>query len=132
MPIYESKCSICDKKHEYVSPVFYRQDTPVCCGKATEKMIFSAPVGVVDMQPFEAYQSPATGKWISSKAQRAEDMAESNTRPWEGIEQEKKEAERQKAYEEQRQDKELTACVEKTFKELPDHKKDQVISAFKD
>lgn len=56
-----------------------------------------------------AYQSPVTGKWIDTPAQRRDDLARNNCRPWEGLEQEKKEA----AVREQRMDADLDKLAEK-------------------
>jgi hypothetical protein len=39
-----------------------------------------------------AYQSPVTGKWIDTPAQRRDDLKRTGSRPWEGMEQEQKEA----------------------------------------
>lgn len=38
------------------------------------------------------YESPVTGKWIDGRKARREDLKRTNSRPWEGIEQERKEA----------------------------------------
>lgn len=48
------------------------------------------------------YVSPVTGKLISGRKQRAEDLKRAGARPYEGREQEAKEAARQRAYEEAR------------------------------
>ena len=115
MPIYESVCRKCGKYHEYIRPLSKYDDTPECCGVKTEKRIFSAPFGVVDIP---AYQSPVTGRWINSRVERNEDLKRNGCRPWEGLEQEKKEAERQKAYQEQKEDAKLTQAVEMAYAQL--------------
>ena len=38
------------------------------------------------------YESPIDGKWIEGRKARRNDLARSGCRPWEGLEQEKKEA----------------------------------------
>jgi hypothetical protein len=43
-----------------------------------------------------AYRSPVTDKWIDTPSQRRDDLARNGCRPWEGMAQEKKEAERRK------------------------------------
>lgn len=53
----------------------------------------------------EGYLSPTTGKWIEGRKARRDDLARSGARPWEGLEAEKQEAARQRAYTEQKQDK---------------------------
>ena len=115
MPIYEAVCPKCGKYHEYVRTMSQCTDTPECCGVKTEKRIFSAPFGVVDIP---AYQSPVTGRWINSRAERTEDLKRNGCRPWEGLEQEKKEAERQRAYQEEKEDAKLTQSVEMAYAQL--------------
>lgn len=66
-----------------------------------------------------AYQSPITGKWIDTPSQRRDDFARNNCRPWEGMENEKKEAAKRGLYEEQALDKKLEATIEKNIKDLP-------------
>jgi hypothetical protein len=107
MPVYESICRECDKVHEYFRPVERCHVTPFCCGFQTEKVILSAPYGQVDIP---AYQSPISGRWINSRRERNEDLKRNDCRPWEGMEQEQKEAARRAAYKEQADD----AALEKT------------------
>lgn len=77
-------------------------------------------MGIVDIP---AYQSPISGHWINSRKQRNEDMVRNNCRPWEGMEQEQKEADRRRAYEDQKEDMAIESSIEKTIKELPEEKK---------
>jgi hypothetical protein len=109
-----------------VAQVAYRNDTPLCCNKATERRIFTAPDGVMDYQPWEAYESPASGKVITSKRERQDDFKRTKTRQYEGLEQEKKEADRQSAYQEAESDKALTKSVEMAYGALPESKKKQL------
>jgi hypothetical protein len=108
-------CRKCGKYHEYVRTIANYLDTPECCGQKTEKRIFTAPMGIVDIP---AYQSPVTGRWINSRYERSEDLKRNGCRPWEGLEQEKKEADRQKAYQEQKEDAALTKSAEMAFAQL--------------
>jgi hypothetical protein len=52
-----------------------------------------------------AYESPVTGKIVEGRVARREDLARTGSRPWEGLEQEKKEAQRRKAYLAQQEEK---------------------------
>lgn len=126
MPVYESACLQCGKRHEYVRPVAQFLDTPECCGAKTEKRIYTVPMSIVDIP---AYESPASGKWITSRRERIEDFKRTGTRPWEGMEQEKKEAARQKAYDDAKLDAKIDHTVRKAWQELPDSKKAQVLQA---
>lgn len=40
------------------------------------------------------YESPIDGRWVEGRKARREDLRRSNSRPWEGIDQERKEADR--------------------------------------
>lgn len=120
MPIYEAHCDKCGKYQDYYQTVAECHNTPECCGAKTQKVILSAPMGIVDIP---AYVSPVSGKLINSRKQRVEDLKESGSRPWEGLEQEQKEADRQKAYREAEADKKLTKAVETAYAQLSPEKK---------
>lgn len=120
MPIYEAICLKCGKYHEYIRTFANYLDTPECCGEKTSKRILSAPMGIVDIP---AYESPASGKWITSRAERREDFKRTGCREWEGMESERKEAEKQNRYNEEAQDKALDHTVRKVWSELSPSKK---------
>ena len=119
MPAYESICKECGKVHEYFQPASRYLDTPFCCGIQTQKVILTAPYGVVDIP---AYVSPVTGKWINSRRERMEDLKRTDSRPWEGLEQEQKEAARRSKYDEEKQDKKLEESVVKAWQTLTPEK----------
>jgi len=52
-----------------------------------------------------AYESPIDGRVIDGRRQRRNDLARSNCRPYEGRDQEQKEATRIQGYQEQREDR---------------------------
>jgi hypothetical protein len=120
MPIYEARCPVCSKQQEYYQTVANCHITPVCCGAKTEKVILSSPMGYVHNI---AYTSPIDGRPITTTQARKEDMARNNCRPWEGMEQEKKEAARRAMYEEQKQDKALEKTIGETLAAMPSDKK---------
>ena len=124
MPCYESECLKCGARHEYVRPAAMYLDTPTCCGQKTEKRIFSAPMGIVDIP---AYASPASGKWITSRSERREDFKRTGTREWEGMANEQKNAAQQKKYEEQANDASIDHAVRTAWQHLPDSKKQTVL-----
>ena len=70
MPTYEAQCPTCTKVHLYVATIEQRNDTPQCCGVATDK-ILSATRVTVDIQPYMtvAYDKE-TGKpeYITSRS----------------------------------------------------------------
>ena len=120
MPIYESVCHQCGKPHEYYQTASNCQNTPVCCGVKTQKVILTAPFGVVDIP---AYVSPVTGKWINSRRERTEDLKRNNARPWEGMEQETKVAQQRAADEEKKQDKAIEESVVAAWNQLEPEKR---------
>lgn len=127
MPVYESVCLKCGAYHEYIRPVSQCLDTPECCGAKTDKRILSSPMGMVDIP---AYESPASGKWITSRAERREDFKRTGCRPWEGMEAERQEAERQKKYAEEAEDKALDHAVRSAWAELSPAKKAQALKTI--
>lgn len=82
---------------------------------------------ILDLQPWDAYESPASGKMITSRKERREDMARTNSRPWEGVAVEKQEAARHRQYIEQRQDARLHEAASRAFYQL-DPKKRRALS----
>lgn len=76
------------------------------------------PRGPLVYGDLPSYQSPIDGRWIDGRAARREDLARNNCRPWEGMEQERKEAARRQSYEHERQDRRLEQAVEKSLMQL--------------
>lgn len=63
-----------------------------------------------------------TGKWINSRRERTEDLKRTGSRPWEGLEQEQKEAARRAKYEEEKQDKKIEESVVKAWQSMTPEK----------
>jgi hypothetical protein len=101
----------------------------VCCGKSTDKRILTPPTNVLDIQPWDAFVSPATGKVISSKTQRKEDMKASGCRDWEGMESEKRMSARAKQYDDEALDKKIDATVRTAWANLSPEQKSAALSA---
>lgn len=129
MPIYEALCLTCGKYHEYICHSSKCYDTPICCGVATDKRILTPPLTTFDIAPWDAYVSPATGKMVTSKAERREDMKASGCRDWEGMESEKRMAARAKQYDEEKVDKKLDASVRTALANLSPKQKATVLTA---
>ena len=75
----------------------------------------------------EGYVSPTTGKWIEGRKARRDDLARSNSRPWEGMEAEQKEAARQRAYMEAKQDKRIEEAAWRTWYSMDPKKRRQLM-----
>lgn len=74
-------------------------------------------------RPFDAYESPATGKVITNQSQRRYDMKASGCREWEGSEQERKHAAKCKAEEEKKFDEKVESWVGDAYRQLPSEAK---------
>lgn len=81
------------------------------------------PQGPLIVPDLPGYLSEGTGLWVEGRAQRREDLKRSGCRPWEGLEQEKKEAARQQGYAEQKLDASLTRTASEAFYQLPPSKR---------
>lgn len=64
------------------------------------------------------YQSPVSGKWIDGARARRDDLARTNSRPYEGFEQEKKHALKVRAEHEARADRKLDESVRRAYHQL--------------
>jgi hypothetical protein len=77
-----------------------------------------APRGPLIIGDLPSYQSPIDGKWIDGRVARREDLARSGCRPWEGMQQERQEASRQRGYEAQRQEQQLDRVVNQSWAQI--------------
>ena len=116
MPVYESLCRECGKVHEYIRRAENYLDTPLCCGYQTQKVILTAPMGYCENIH---YQSPITGRPITTKQARIEDLKRNNCRPWEGMEQEVKVAQQRAKAEEKAFDAKLEQTIAGVYNSLP-------------
>jgi putative FmdB family regulatory protein len=126
VPTYEYECPQCQKQGEYFAPMAQSDSPPDCeCGAPTKRVILSAPAGFVWFPAAggQGYVSPTSGKFIDTKRARVEDLKRSGCRPYEGFEQETKEAKRQTAYEEKKADEKLEHAVRTAYHELPPEKR---------
>lgn len=70
------------------------------------------------------YLSPVTGRPVAGRVARREDLKRTGSRPWEGLESEKKEAARQRGYHEEKIDASLTRAAAEAFYQLPASKRE--------
>lgn len=73
MPIYEFKCNSGHKFTRYLKLADYDMPQTCECGKSASRLI-SPVMFSIDATNFMPYESPGTGKIITSKTQRKEDM----------------------------------------------------------
>lgn len=123
MPIYVFECQSGHKFDRVLRLAEY--DTPqTCeCGSAAKRIITPVMFSI-DATNFPAYESPTTGKWITSKTQRKEDMAVSNCVDYEPSL--KDEQTKRIAREDAELDKQVDEHVEKTIYEMPTAKREQL------
>jgi putative FmdB family regulatory protein len=115
MPIYTYKCYDCETTQEAHRNMKERKNAPQCeCGGETRQIITAVNIGAYSTKVMEPFISPASGKPIETERARREDMKRSGCRPWEGLEQEKKEVERKKKYNDEKLDKAVTNELHKT------------------
>lgn len=76
------------------------------------------PRGPMVYGDLPSYQSPIDGRWIDGRVARREDLARNNCRPWEGMEQERKEASRRQEYERQHQDRKLDETINRSWAQI--------------
>lgn len=81
------------------------------------------PTGVLIMADLPTYTSPVTGLWVEGRAQRREDLKRTGSRPYEGREQELKEAARADRYAEQKLDASLTKSASEAFYQMSPQKR---------
>jgi len=81
------------------------------------------PVAPMIFGDLPDYQSPVTGKPVSGRVQRREDLKRTGCRPWEGREQEVKEAARQLGYEAAKYEGKLDADVRSALWQMSPEKR---------
>lgn len=126
--LYEAICDSCHSLTTYVRKVESRADTPICaCGIKMRKVILSAPMGHV--QADICYDSPIDGRPITNRHERIDDLKRSGCRPWEGMEQEKKEAARREGYADIALEKKLAHTTEKSLMEISETSRRALLGA---
>ena len=120
MPTYRFRCSACSRVEDVVRSIEGRNSPLDCCGPMERVIV--APALFVPMEI--RYTSPIDGKPITSKQARIEDLKRSGSRPWEGLDQEKKESARKEQYADKALDESLTKTASEAFYQLPQSKRD--------
>lgn len=93
-------------------------------GKLVEKHV--ARIREHFVQPdYEDYQSPVDGRIVHGKSGRRYDLARTQSRPWEGMEQEKKERDRDNRDYEHKEDRRLDESVKYAIQQMhPDKRRE--------
>jgi hypothetical protein len=78
------------------------------------------PIRSASVYVMPAYQSPVTGKWIDTPSQRRDDLKRTGSRPWEGREQETKEAAKRAADVDRDMDRLSEKIAVEAWQQLPE------------
>lgn len=78
----------------------------------------ATPRGPFIWDDLPAYQSPVDGHEVRGRRARRDDLKRNRCRPWEGRQQEEKEAARQRGYQEQRFDRGLEEAARRAYHQL--------------
>lgn len=123
MPIYVHEC-LNGHKFDRILKIAELDLPQFCeCGSAAKRLI-SPCMFSIDATNFPAYQSPTTGRWITSKTQRREDMKASNCVDYEPSL--KDEQTKRIAREDAELEKKVDEHVEKTIYEMPAPKREKL------
>ena len=120
MPLYEFACDKGHKFDRFLKLKDYDQAQTCECGAQATKQL-SAPMFSVD---FPAYQSPASGKWITSRAERKADMKATGCVDYEPSL--KAEQERRYAAEDAALEKQVDEHIEKEIINMPVEKRERL------
>jgi hypothetical protein len=83
--------------------------------------LYKEPREAPDIMPdLPGYESPIDGRWIEGRKARREDLKRSNSRPWEGLEQEKREKARYWAEQERKTDQLAEKLAHRAWAEAPE------------
>jgi hypothetical protein len=128
MPFYDYECPQCEKAYVAYRPIDKRHDAGACkyCPDSPQVRLVISPVrGIVKFPAAggKGYVSATTGKYIDTERARRDDLKRSGCRPYEGFEQESKEAARIRAAEEKAADQKLHESVSRAYHQLPPAKK---------
>lgn len=121
--IYEYVCGNGHVFERYLPVSEYRSAQTCNCGAMGKRKI-SRPMLNLDMQPWEGYISPATGKAITSHRERKRDMEESGCVDYEPSL--RSENDRNVVKAEQELEKKIDSTVEKAILEMPCDKRERL------
>jgi len=115
MPIYQFKCSSCSVEKELFRRIATKDDPCYCeeCGSPMNSVICAPALHILN-----GYVAPS-GRYISSPKQQRDEFARTNTRPYEGMASEEKEAKRRRDECDAKIDKKLEESLIKTVDTLP-------------
>lgn len=121
MPTYASKCQKCGQEHEFVTRVANRDDTPVCCGEKTTRVLATPMIAATLFTGHQAFlmedgKNGGKGTWIETSQDYHRYLKENRKIP---VSEGKREAEIKADQRKKEEDRKLTAAVEKAVLSHP-------------
>lgn len=123
MPIYEYLCANGHNFDRYLPLKDYKQPQVCDCGAEAKKQI-SRPMINCDIQPWDRYVSPVSGKLITSYKDRKKDMEDHGCVDYEPSH--RKHVEKQADEADRKLDKKVDATIEKAIEEMPNRKRERL------
>ena len=78
MPLYTYKCPICDKTKEAYNVISARHNGPICCDTMELVIMPTQIANILGGSAFPGYQCIVTDKYVTSRKERRNIMAEHN------------------------------------------------------
>ncbi len=123
MPIYEYLCNKGHSFDRYLKLDDYKEPQTCECGAKSVKQILPTMVNC-DIQPWDSYISPASGKLITSYKERDADMKATGSADYDpGI---RRENEKKKKQADVKLDKAIDSTVEEVFQKMPSKDKEKL------
>ena len=127
-PLYDYECAKGHKFDRFLSLKDYKQPQKCECGEDAQKMLTPTMINC-DMPNWERYESPASGKLITSYKDRDRDMKEHGCVDYDpGIKEENKQRVKAKDLEIEKQ---IDDTVEREFENMPSAKKETLENELK-
>ena len=124
-PIYEYQCKKGHKFERFLKIKDYKTPQSCGCGEKAKKLI-SIPMLNCDMQPWDYYESPVSGRPITSYKERKKDMDEHGCVDYDpGV---RTGTTTHMKTEDAKLEKKMDAFVEKAIEEMPVRKKEKLES----
>lgn len=120
MPIYEFRCSKGHTFDRYLKLAEYDASQRCECGESATRQVVAPMV----MPDIPAYQSPVTGQWVNSRAQRREDLKRHDCVEYEPSM--KEHAARQRAREDAALEASVADTVEREIAAMPTRKREKL------
>lgn len=128
MPLYSYLCEKCGEFDRFLRLADYKTPQVCDCGLPARKIIKPTQINC-DIQPWDYYESPSSGKMITSYRERREDMARTGCVDYEPSM--KDEYHKKQRESELKLEKAFDETVEKEISTMPSKKKEKLENELK-